>query len=63
MDALFLFMARMTATADVFLLRNTSAFKKAHLRYSHCNGSQAQGNYFHLVETDLQSLFPTAETL
>ena len=44
-------MARMTATSDVFP------------RDSHCDGPQAQGNYFHLVETDLHSLFPTVETV
>ena len=38
-------------------------FFKAQVRYSHCNGRQAQGNYCHLVETDLHPLFPTAETV
>ena len=42
----------MTAKSDVFL-------KKGQVRSSHCNGPQGQGNYCHLVETDLHSLFPT----
>ena len=38
-------------------------FLESQVRYNHCNGPQAQGNYFHLGETDLHSLFPTAETV
>ena len=38
-------------------------FLKAQVRSSHCNGPQAQGNYCHLVEKDLHSLFPMARTV
>ena len=39
------------------------SFLKAEVRCSHCNDSQAQGNYCLLVELGLNSLYPKAETV